>query len=172
MSDTGPRFFGLYSGTVLINIDPLGLGRLVVRVPAVLGAVPSTWARPCLPAAGRQSGTYVVPEPNAGVWVAFEGGDPEQPVWMGCWWGSRAEVPALAQAAPPVLPPIVLQTSGQTTLMLSDVPGPTGGVLLKTAAGAVISISDAGIVISNGQGASISLIGPTVAINGTALVVT
>ena len=41
--------------------------------------------------------------------------------------------------------------------MISDTPGPTGGILIKTLTGAVISVSDVGIVISNGKGATISL---------------
>lgn len=56
--------------------------------------------------------------------------------------------------------------------MISDVPGPTGGILLKTTTGALISISATGIIISNGQGATISLLEPSVQINQTALVVT
>lgn len=56
--------------------------------------------------------------------------------------------------------------------MLSDTPGPTGGILLKSATGALISITDVGITISNGKGATITLTGPTVAINVAALVVT
>jgi hypothetical protein len=36
----------------------------------------------------------------------------------------------------------------------------------------MLSISSAGIVINNGQGATISMVGNSVAINGTALVVT
>ena len=56
--------------------------------------------------------------------------------------------------------------------MLSDVPGPTGGILLKTATGALISINETGITLSNGKGATITMVGPTVTINGGALVVT
>jgi hypothetical protein len=56
--------------------------------------------------------------------------------------------------------------------MISDVPGPTGGILLKTLTGAFISINDVGITISNGKGAIITLTGPTVSINAPALVVT
>ncbi len=102
----------------------------------------------------------------------FEQGDADHPIWSGCWYGSAAEVPTLVQAAPPVTPPIVLQTQGQATFMLSDVPGPTGGILLKTATGALISINETGITLSNGKGATITMVGPTVTINGGALVVT
>jgi hypothetical protein len=56
--------------------------------------------------------------------------------------------------------------------MLSDVPGPTGGILLKTKTGALISVNDTGITISNGKGAMIVMTGPTVTINGGALTIT
>jgi hypothetical protein len=67
---------------------------------------------------------------------------------------------------------MVMKTTGQVTVMLSDTPGPAGGILLKTATGALISINDIGITISNGKGASIVMTGPTVTVNAGALVVT
>ena len=54
--------------------------------------------------------------------------------------------------------------------MLSD--NPASNVLIKTLTGAMISIGETGIVISNGKGASISMIGPSVIVNGGALTVT
>src|SRR6266567_4130175 len=75
----------------------------------------------------------------------FEQGNPDYPIWSGCFFGSAAEVPALALATPPGLQGVVIQTVGQNTLMISDTPGPTGGILLKTTTGAMISISDTGI---------------------------
>jgi hypothetical protein len=80
-------------------------------------------------------------------------------------------VPALAQAAAPGVSNVVIQTTLQNTLMISDMPGPAGGLLLKTATGAMISISDAGITLSNGKGAMITMIGPIVSINGQSLMV-
>jgi uncharacterized protein involved in type VI secretion and phage assembly len=165
------KYFGKYRGTVVNNLDPMQIGRLMVTVPDVT-LPPSTWAMPCFPVAGVQAGAWMIPNPGTGVWVEFEQGEADHPIWIGCWYGSAAEVPALVRAAPPVTPPIVLQTQGQTTLMLSDVPGPTGGILLKTTTGALISINDAGITLSNGKGAVIAMVGPTVTVNAGALAVT
>jgi uncharacterized protein involved in type VI secretion and phage assembly len=164
--------YGKFRATVIDNIDPMQMGRLMVQVPDVSNVLPSTWAMPCVPFAGVVSGMYVVPAIGSGVWVEFEQGDPDFPVWVGCFWGSTAEVPALALAAPPALQNVVIQTTGQNALMISDVPGPTGGILLMSASGAMISICDTGITISNGQGASIIMTGPTVTINEGALAVT
>jgi uncharacterized protein involved in type VI secretion and phage assembly len=166
------NFFGKYRGTVINNIDPMQMGRLMVQVPDVSNVLPSTWAMPCVPFAGTQSGSVAVPPIGSSVWVEFEQGDSDYPIWSGCFWGSAAEVPAVAQAAPPGVQAIVLQSVGQNTLMLSDVPGPTGGILLKSSSGAMIAINDTGITISNGQGATITLTGPTVIVNEGALAVT
>ena len=166
------KFYGKFRGTVLNNIDPMQLGRLMVQVPDVLNISISSRAMPCFPFTGKQMGMWALPQIGTGVWVEFEQGDPDYPIWSGCWYGIAAEPPALALAAPPGVPNIVLQTQGQNTLMISDVPGPTGGILLKSTTGALISINDVGITISNGKGAMITLTGPTVSINQTALVVT
>jgi len=165
------RFYGKYRGTVMNNIDPMQIGRIQVSVPDVSGVIPTSWAYPCLPGAGINAGLFTVPPIGSGVWVEFEHGDPDYPIWVGGFWGSAAEVPLLAHTVPPPLDGFTIQTTLANGLVVSDVPGPTGGVLIKTATGAMISISDVGIVISNGQGATISLIGPTVDINAGALTV-
>jgi len=168
MSDNG-KFFGKYRGIVLDNIDPLQTGRLMVQVPDVMAILPSSWALPCLPFAGIQSGFYAVPEIGSTVWVEFEQGNPDYPIWTGCFWETAAQVPALALAAPPGLQQIVVQTVSQNTLLISDVPGPEGGILLKSSTGALISVTDTGITISNGQGATILMTGPAVTVNEGAL---
>ena len=58
----------------------------------------------------------LVPPIGAGVWIEFEQGDPDYPIWTGGFWGSAAEVPALALAGNPASPSIVLQTRLQNTL--------------------------------------------------------
>jgi uncharacterized protein involved in type VI secretion and phage assembly len=170
---TAKKFFGKYRGTVFNVVDPQQIGRIQVIVPDVLGLAPSSWAMPCFPVTGKQYGIMALPQVGSGVWVEFEQGDPNFPIWSGCWYGVIAEVPAAALLVPPAVPGIVLQTTLQNTLMISDAPGPTGGILIKTLAGAVISVNDTtGISITNGKGASILMQGPSVIINAGALVVT
>ena len=169
------RYFGKYRGLVIENIDPEQIGRIIVQVPDVLGEIPSSWAMPCVPAAGIQSGCFIVPPIGSQVWVEFEQGDPDYPIWTGGFWGLVADIPVLA-TVPPAVPPgqnIVIQTTGQNTIMLSDaVPTPvTGGIVLKSASGAMIVVNETGIYISNGQGAMITLIGPVVDINTGGLTV-
>ncbi|MCK4794438.1 MAG: hypothetical protein KAV87_62495 [Desulfobacteraceae bacterium] len=147
----------------------------MLSIPDVLGVVPSTWAEPCTPLAGPTGppmGVYMVPPIGAGVWVEFEHGDPNYPIWVGCRWGGPSDIPLLAHAGLPVSPNIVMQTAGQNSFVISDLPGPTGGIMLKSATGASIIVNDTGIYIQNGRGASLIMSGPTVTINNGALVIT
>jgi uncharacterized protein involved in type VI secretion and phage assembly len=165
------KYFGIYRGTVTDNIDPLQIGRIKADVPEAGEPASSSWAMPSVPLAGNQMGVFVVPEIGSGVWVEFEAGDADRPVWSGGWWSNASEVPALGLAGAAGEPNIVLQTQGQNSIVISDLPGPDGGIMLKSAAGATIIVNDAGIFIQNGKGASIALVGPTVTINNGALVV-
>ncbi|MEP7343049.1 MAG: phage baseplate assembly protein V [Acidobacteriota bacterium] len=169
------KYYGKYRGTVINNIDPLQIGRIQVMVPDVSNLIPTSWAMPCVPLAGKQEGTFFLPQIGAGVWVEFEQGDPDYPIWVGGFWGIAAEVPALALVPPPIPPGqnIVIQTTLQNTLLVSDAaPTPiTGGIVLKSTTGAMIVVNDSGIYIQNGKGASIFMVGPTVTINQGALVV-
>ena len=71
------KFHGIYRAVVVNAADPLRTSRIQVRVPDVLGTGVA-WALPCLPVGSR-----AVPKVGAGVWVMFEAGDPDYPVWMG-----------------------------------------------------------------------------------------
>lgn len=165
------RYYGKYRGVVLNNVDPMQQGRLQIQVPDVAGLAPASWAMPCVPLAGLQNGMMALPVVGSGVWVEFEQGTPDHPIWVGCFWGSAAEVPALALATPPGMPAITLQTPLQNGMAISDLPGPSGGILLKSATGASLIVNDTGIYIQNGKGAMITLVGPTVTINNGALTV-
>ena len=166
------NFLGKYRGTVVNNIDPMQIGRIQAMVPDVSNFMLSSWAMPCLPLGGMQAGMFTVPPIGAGVWVEFEQGDPDYPIWVGCFWGTPAEVPALALTVPPAVAGITFQTPLQNGMLISDVPGPTGGIMLKSTTGATIIVNDTGIYIQNGKGASIVMTGPTVTLNQGALVIT
>lgn len=172
-ADTGAtprRFYGKYRGTCLNNIDPMQIGRILALVPDVSHVMPTSWAMPCLPVTGVQNGVFTVPPIGAGVWIEFEQGDPDFPIWVGGYY-SAADVPAMARAVPPGVSGFTVQTTLQNSLTISDTPGPTGGLMIKTTTGAMISVSDVGIVISNGKGAQITMVGPAVDINAGALTI-
>ncbi len=148
MSDGG-KFWGKYRGTVINNIDPDQRGRLLVEVPDVLSLIPSSWAEACVPLAGPTGppmGVYIVPTIGAGVWIEFEHGDPNKPIWSGCRWGSSSDVPSQAQEGLPVSPSIILQTIGQNSIVICDLPGPTFGITL-TCGATSIAITAEGVTI-------------------------
>lgn len=172
-----PKFWGKYQGTVINNIDPELRGRLQVMVPDVTGLLPSTWAEACAPLAGPTGppmGVYLVPPIGAGVWVEFEHGDANRPIWVGCRWGSQADIPTLARAGVPASPSIVLQTAGQNTIVISDVPGAAGGIMIRSGA-STLMVNQQGITLIAPKvditAASINLVGIT-DINQGALKVT
>jgi hypothetical protein len=84
------RFYGKYEGVVTDVGDPLNIGRLRARVPAVLGADLETgWALPCAPfGGGSDRGMLFLPDVGDTVWIEFAGGEVSRPVWVGAFWGS------------------------------------------------------------------------------------
>jgi uncharacterized protein involved in type VI secretion and phage assembly len=158
------QFFGKYRGKVQLNIDPYLTGRLMVTAPAALGDA-QVWALPCTPYGGAGVGFVAIPPVGANVWVEFEGGSPEYPIWSGCFWGNN-ELPSTALS-----PMIKLLKTDTVTVTLSDAPG-IGGVTIETADGAKITMTAQSIEINDGKGATVTLQGPKVSLNGSALEVT
>lgn len=160
------QFFGKYRGKVENNVDPLLLGRIQVSAPAVLGEGRLSWALPCVPYAGSGVGFFAIPPRGANVWVEFEGGDPDYPIWSGCFWGA-GEVPAM-----PALPSFKVFKTDGVTLTLSDVPG-AGGFTLEVRPPVVptplkVVLNAAGIELSNGA-ASVKVTPVSVSVNNGAL---
>jgi uncharacterized protein involved in type VI secretion and phage assembly len=164
MSD---RFWGKYRGVVTDTNDPLVSGRIRARVPDVMGEQESGWAMPCVPFAGSGMGFFALPDNGAGVWMEFEHGDPDYPIWSGAWWGSATELPGPV-VTPPQTGKVLLQTAGGTSVLLDDTPG-AGGITLQTSGGQKIVLSATGIEIDSGTGAKLTLQGPKVSINDGAL---
>jgi len=163
------QFFGKYRGVVTDIQDPLQQGRIRARVPDVLGDNESGWAMPCFPFAGSGMGFFGLPKVGAGVWIEFEHGDPDYPIWSGCWYGDTSEVPS-ALLAPPYKK-VLIATEGGQSITLDATPG-AGGITLEPAGGQKLKILATGIEIDNGTGATIKLTGPSVKINDQALEVT
>jgi len=160
------QFYGKYRGTVTDIQDPLMTGRVRAKVPDVFGDQESGWAMPCLPFAGSGMGFFALPKVGAGVWIEFEHGDPDYPIWAGCWIGSLAEAPSELLAPP--YKKVVLKTEGGHSIILDDTPG-IGGITLQTSGGQKIVMNATSIEIDNGMGGTIKMTGPQVSINSGAL---
>lgn len=163
---TDERYFGKYRGKVAGNSDPLQLGRVQVTCPAVLGDGKLSWALPCTPYAGPGVGFFAIPPVDADVWVEFEGGNPDYPIWAGCFW-SKGQVPVPSAVASTKM----LKTDG-LTLTVDDRQG-SGGVTLQVSSPVVsnalkIALTSDGIVLSNGS-ASVKLDPTSVSLNDGAL---
>lgn len=156
------RFFGKYRGFVKDNDDPEHLGRLKLQVPSVLGGdVVTGWATPCMPYGGAvDQGFLFVPEIDAGVWVEFEEGDLEFPIWVGAFWskpGGDSELPKPNDKdgteqgdvqAPPTRK--IIKTKKGHTLQFEDADGDEAVILHDGVNGHVLTLNGDGISITDG----------------------
>ena len=84
----GSSYFGKYRGIVTDVKDKKNLCRIRATVPAVLGDQPCGWALPVAPFAGDGHGMVMLPKVGSGVWIEFEAGRLDNPIWSGAWWAS------------------------------------------------------------------------------------
>lgn len=120
------RYYGKYRGFVSDNADPENRGRLRLRIPAALGDdVVSGWALPCAPYGGASGvGFFYIPDKDAGVWVEFEQGQLDYPVWVGTFWakpGGTTEVPSPTSSQSP--PTAKMIKTKNHTIQLEDASG-------------------------------------------------
>jgi uncharacterized protein involved in type VI secretion and phage assembly len=160
MGDDYQTFYGKYRGVVTDNDDPNGLGRVRVKVQDVLGDQESGWALPALLYAGDSVGLYLIPPVDAFVWVEFEHGNPDYPVWTGCFWLSNTKVPSEASG-----PSIKLLKTDIATITIDD---DAGSISIENDSGMKIVMDSQQIEISNG-GQSITLSAESVSVNDGAL---
>ncbi len=145
-------FFGKYRGRVTDNADPMQQGRIKAEVPDVLGSQASGWAMPCFPAAGGQMGVFALPKIGAGVWIEFEHGNPDFPIWSGAWYGSSSELPSSLLSPPNSQSGMILLcTTGGMSVFLDDTSG-TGGITVQTSGGQKITMNSQGITVDSGSG--------------------
>jgi uncharacterized protein involved in type VI secretion and phage assembly len=154
------RFYGKHRAFVVDNSDPQKRGRLRLRVPSVLGPdVVSGWALPCAPYGGRAGrGFFFIPEKDDGVWVEFEAGLLEYPVWVGTFWsqpGGTTEVPPPAdQQSPPTSK--VIKT-GKHTIEFADEDNKEAITVTDTTNKNTITIDKNGVLVVDGNGNKIKL---------------
>ncbi|WP_347275088.1 phage baseplate assembly protein V [Candidatus Kuenenia sp.] len=156
------RFYGKYRGFVVNNADPEQLGRLKVKVPSVLGNdVVTGWAVPCVPYGGDANlGSLFIPEVDAGVWVEFEEGDLEFPIWVGTFWskpGGESELPKPNKADgseesgvqdPPTRK--IIKTKKGHTIQFEDADGDEMVIVVEATNSHVIKMDKDGIKITDG----------------------
>lgn len=161
LSSARQKFFGKYRGKVIDNRDPLNLGRIRAQVPSVLGSEETGWAVPCTPYAGNGVGLFLIPPVDANVWIEFENGNIDFPIWAGCFWGA-GETPKT-----PATPNVKILKTDIATITLDDTAG-SGGVTIETSSGLKIVMDSSGIELSNSS-SKIKLSQSSVSVNDGAL---
>lgn len=143
------KYYGKFSGEVTNNEDDGQVGRIVVKVPTVFGPDTEVTARPCLP-----YGHFFVPPVGAKVWVEFEAGDTDYPIWVGVWLPAGTS-PAPARISPP--DNRVIQTTSGHTIEIKDVAGEER-ILIKHKDNAFLSMDENGsVLVTNKNGSHIHL---------------
>jgi uncharacterized protein involved in type VI secretion and phage assembly len=169
------RFYGKYRGIVVENADPAQLGRLKVRVPSVLGPdVVTGWATPCAPYGGAANqGFLFIPEPDSMVWVEFEEGDLEFPLWVGAPWvkpDAETQLPKPNDDAgeegavqdPPTRK--IIKTLKGHTIQLEDADDAEVILVREGKKGHLILLHKDGVRISDATGNSIDMTGDAMTI--------
>lgn len=126
------RHYGKYRGQVSDNADPEGLGRLRVVVPALLNEA-AVWAMPCVPYAGDGVGLFAMPPVGAAVWVEFEAGDLDYPIWTGCFWRDSQRPPEDNRD-----PAVKLFKTDKVTVRIDDT---AGEIVIETEGGSRLTLS-------------------------------
>ncbi len=166
MRERNTRFWGKYRGTVDDVTDNAydgkTLGRIVAMVPDVYGdTVKSPWAWPCVPFAGKNHGLVLLPEKGDKVWIEFEGGNPEHPIWSGCWWVD-GDFPSDGGEKKRAL----VTSSGHKVVIDEDAKT----ITIKHSGGAEVTLGDNDITIK--KGGSVVVAQGSVKINDSSLEVT
>src|SRR5579864_30353 len=150
MDRVDARFYGKYRAFVIDNSDPENRGRLRLQIPDVLGdTVVSGWALPCAPYGGTAGqGFFYIPDANAGVWVEFEQGNLDYPIWVGTFWakpGGTTEVPPPGDSQSPPTSKII--KTKNHTIELADADGSETIIITDAKNNNVITLDQNGVKI-------------------------
>lgn len=134
------KYWGKCRGIVADRNDPEQLGRLKLTVPSLFGEEMTGWAAPASPFAGADIGFFFLPQVGDMVWVEFEEGELDHPIWSGGSWARperQSEIPAEAQTSYP--DQAVLKTKAGNVIVLVDAAGKEG-IVIRTPGGCEITM--------------------------------
>jgi uncharacterized protein involved in type VI secretion and phage assembly len=154
------RFYGKHRAFVADHADPENRGRLRLNIPDVLGNdVVSGWALPCAPYGGTAGqGFFFIPENKAGVWVEFEQGLLDYPVWVGTFWakpGGTTEVPPPGDSQSPPTSKIIKTL--KHTIELADDDGSEAIIVTDTTNKNKVTMDQNGITVEDQNSNKIEL---------------
>jgi uncharacterized protein involved in type VI secretion and phage assembly len=163
----GGLFFGVLPATVVSLADPDGQGRVKISLPAIPDTGAATyevWARMATLFAGKNRGSWFLPDKDDEVLVAFEQGDARRPYILGGLWNGVDSPPESMDGAEQNAikafcsrngvkitlddsqgqEKLILETPGGQSVTLKDGPG---GIEAKDATGNSIKMETSGITV-------------------------
>lgn len=146
---------GKFRAQVVDVNDPNRQGRIKVSCPRVLGSSVSAWCLPCIPNALDDVGDYFLPKVGESVWVEFEEGDINKPIWTGGWY-SPNKIPISSRER--LDQKRVIAYNGNTITM-SD-----GEITIERPDGSCISLTNEKGVVISADNADLALTAETIPI--------
>jgi phage protein D len=153
------RHAGVTVGQVTNINDPNNTGRVKVRYPGASQADETGWARVVSVGGGSNRGTVFIPEVNDEVLVAFEGGDPRQPVVIGGLYGSKSTIPTTQIADGTVQSRAMTSRLGHVVSLLDGTAPASQAIELMLAGGEhKVHLGKDNLAITVPQGLPISIV--------------
>lgn len=163
----GGLFYGAYPALVTDVLDPDGQGRVKVALPwspDPEGGQYTAWARLATMMAGKNRGSWFIPDVDDEVLVVFAGGDPRHPCVVGALWNGQDTPPASMDAAGRN-PIKKLRSRNGVQITLDDTDGQET-LILETPGGQKATLRDGPgaveIVDSNGNAVKLEASGITI----------
>lgn len=162
---------GVFSAVVIDNLDPNNLGRVKVRLPQMDASGQrgyETWARMVTLMAGKNRGTWFIPDVDDEVLVAFEAGDMRHPYVIGCLWNGINSPPETMDTNNNKK---VLRSRNGVKITLHDQSGQES-FIVETPGGQKITLKDGpgSIEITDNNGNSVKLGTDSIMVNASAKV--
>lgn len=161
--------FGKYRATVFDIKDPEKRGRIRVKCPSVIGDSTSNWCEVCVPVAiSDKNGDFFIPKEGETVWIEFEQGDVNRPIFVGNWWGDK-ELPTDEMSGNTRIISFngnIITFNKATKLESKDKSKVTlkDSIEIESSGGSLISITE-DIKISANSGAVVELVDGNITIN-------
>jgi uncharacterized protein involved in type VI secretion and phage assembly len=151
--ESGGYLKGVAIAVVTQNRDPDGLGRVKLKFAWESEPRESDWARCAVPMAGKDRGTYFLPEVGDEVLVAFEREDMRFPYVLGALWNGQDKPPDNNNDGKNDRR--VIKSRKGHTLTFDD--GDQASVELRLQDGKHLKIDDQGLLLEDGTGNTVSI---------------
>jgi uncharacterized protein involved in type VI secretion and phage assembly len=151
----GSTFYGKYRGIVTDVRDPDNLCRIKARIEGLLDGEETGWAMPVLPFAGKEHGMVMLPSVDSGVWIEFEAGDLDSPLWCGGWFADNQRPDPQGEKVR-----VIVSEKGHQVVLDDD----ADEVKIVHSGGAEIKLSSSGIELSF-QACKLEISGTEISLN-------